>query len=436
VPCWIKGDPAFASFQQIKTDPQERVFIGDVPPALARVEANKTKYFTEVSFNRVAGSDLNEDWFSGTVPLNPGLIAIIGNKGSGKTALAETIGLLADSGQSEYFTFLSSQKFRQQRNNKAKHFRAKLRWASGHEPSKSLADDVSEDAVESVCYIPQHYLEIICNELRFTSDSKFEQELKSVIYSHVPNAERLGAESLDELLKFRTEQIHERRNQLREELSTINSQILGLQNKVGPRNKQLLLNLLDQKTRELEAHENTKPAEVKQPTLDAAAQSEMQTLSVKISDLQAEKAELQNRVSIFQQDEKDARRTAAVAKRVLARTNNFVSQYQSFRAENEADSAELAVPTDDLVHVTVSTEILDEIVTAKDNDALAAISSIQGARGELTSTEKAIEQLKSELDEPNRLFQSYLQALDAWQRKKRADHRDSGSARFVNLYQR
>ena len=27
--CWIKSDPAFAGFQQIKSDPQERVWIGE-----------------------------------------------------------------------------------------------------------------------------------------------------------------------------------------------------------------------------------------------------------------------------------------------------------------------------------------------------------------------------------------------------------------------
>jgi len=49
-----------------------------------------------VKFKKIDGAKLKEDWFSGSVPINPGLVAIIGNKGSGKTALAETIGLLGN----------------------------------------------------------------------------------------------------------------------------------------------------------------------------------------------------------------------------------------------------------------------------------------------------------------------------------------------------
>lgn len=94
--CWIKSDPAFAGFQQIISDPQERVYIGEVPPSVDRVRRHATKYITSISFEKIENSSLSEHWFSGTVPLNPGLIAVIGNKGTGKTALVEGIGLTGE----------------------------------------------------------------------------------------------------------------------------------------------------------------------------------------------------------------------------------------------------------------------------------------------------------------------------------------------------
>ncbi len=76
----IKADPAFSSFRQITTDPSDRVFVGEIPPELERVRQNTTKYMASLMFEKVQGSPLNEHWFSGTIPLNSGLIAVIGNR--------------------------------------------------------------------------------------------------------------------------------------------------------------------------------------------------------------------------------------------------------------------------------------------------------------------------------------------------------------------
>jgi len=61
-----------------------------------------------VSFKKEPSSQLNEIWFEkcDPIPFNPGLVAIIGNKGSGKSALSDTIGLLGNSKQQFHFSFL------------------------------------------------------------------------------------------------------------------------------------------------------------------------------------------------------------------------------------------------------------------------------------------------------------------------------------------
>ncbi len=163
--CWIKANPTFEGLRQILNEPADRVYIGELPPGLERVNQNKTKYIDSLKISKGENSTLRETWFGCEIKFNPGLVAIIGNKGSGKSALADTLGLLGNTPQSYYFSFLNPDKFRQPKNNKAKHFDASLKWKSGTVKTKNLNEGVEEEAIETIKYIPQNYLEIICNEL-------------------------------------------------------------------------------------------------------------------------------------------------------------------------------------------------------------------------------------------------------------------------------
>jgi len=152
-----------------------------------------------IRFQKIAGSKLGEVWFDGTVPINPGLVAIIGNKGSGKTALAEAIGLLGNCESADSFSFLNGSKFRQSKNNKAREFEAMLTWRNGHLVTRKLSDQTDPDMPRDVSYIPQSHLEAICNEVNNVLGSKFDSELKSVIFSHVLEHKKLN--ELDQALQ-------------------------------------------------------------------------------------------------------------------------------------------------------------------------------------------------------------------------------------------
>lgn len=80
---WIKADTTFRGLQMALREPKGRIYIGDVPAELEKVRQNPTKYISQVSFSRHDDSHVNEQWFSGSVPINTGLVAVIGNKGSG-----------------------------------------------------------------------------------------------------------------------------------------------------------------------------------------------------------------------------------------------------------------------------------------------------------------------------------------------------------------
>jgi hypothetical protein len=98
--CWIKGDLCFEALRQAVIEPETRVSIAATPPehaigsaVIAAMSTNGTPWLV-----------------NGRVELSSGLVAIIGARGSGKTALADILAAGAsarDAGKGES-SFLSS----------------------------------------------------------------------------------------------------------------------------------------------------------------------------------------------------------------------------------------------------------------------------------------------------------------------------------------
>ncbi len=433
VPCWIKGDSAFEAFQQIVSDPDDRVFLGEIPPSLERVRKNSTKYFTSISFSKLAGSTLNEDWFSGTVPLNTELIAIIGNKGMGKTALAESIGLLGNTAQHRAFSFLHTSKFKRPKENKASHFEATLQWQDGRVGMKKLSDEIPPESVETISYIPQHYIERICNELE-TANSSFEAELKAVIFSHVKEAERLGTSSLDTLIGFLTEQTYSRMEQIKSELQDVNKEIVELERLNSAETKQTLTGLFDAKMRELEAHDKAKPTEIKPPAEDSARQEEIRAVSEEIQAKRGLRTQRQGELSQEGLRHRAQELRKAVAERVLGRLRNFRMQYERFLTEAAPDCGELGLKPEDLVKVEIDNATPTSLRDKAGVMASEAESEKNRIAGEIEGIDEALLELNSRLDAPNALYQAYLRNLEEWQEQRAwilGTPDDSGSINYL-----
>lgn len=415
--CWIKGDPSFRTFQQLLSDPH-RAYIGDEPPEKVRIAANPTKYIDSIEFKKVAGSKLTEEWFNGTVSINPGLVAIIGNKGSGKTALAETLGLLGNCESADSFSFLSPSKFRQIKNNKAREFEATMTWRNGHPVVRKLSESTNPDMPRDVSYIPQSHLETICNEVNNVPGSQFDLELKSVIFSHVAEHKKLDAESLEELIQFKAEPLEERVETLRGELHEISGRILELESRSSAANRQLLLNLKASKEREIEAHDKLKPTEVVKPEADPIQQASMEAIGQQIAAANTRRDSLQETVRASDSVKKTAAAQVASAARVVQLLQNFNSAHQTLLRNLENDCKVLGIDAANLVSVVV-----DQSVVSAANDMAVKVLSEQDAKIEAANTEQkalkdAIEVLTEQLDAPNSAYQKYTESLRVWTERR------------------
>lgn len=234
---WIKASPTFAGLLQACREPANRSFIGVRPPKLDFVDKNPHLFLRTVRVRKKPGAPEPGDWFHPTeLPLNQDLVALVGRKGSGKSALADVIGMLGDTPNDRYFSFLSEQRFRLPKDNKASSFEAQLEWVQDtKEPEwRALSDNRLNTAVARVKYLPQRYFEELCNDHVRGDDSLLQSELRSVIFSHIPPDERKNATTLEELIRLRTDLINNESVQLQRSLTTLNTRIVELSSQVDP----------------------------------------------------------------------------------------------------------------------------------------------------------------------------------------------------------
>lgn len=195
--CWLKGDLTFESLRQACIEPAERVYIGAEPPRGA-LEGHTIS----------ALSVTDAPWISsGTVELNPGLIAVIGARGSGKTALADLIA----AGGFALSPHLNERSFIFRAKNHLGDSSAELHWASGAKTGNRLTHVDAEELLDSphVQYLSQQFVDQLCSAEGL--NDALVVEMERVIFNAHALTDRLGADSFKELLDMRLEASRQKR---------------------------------------------------------------------------------------------------------------------------------------------------------------------------------------------------------------------------------
>ncbi len=180
---WIKADPTFEGLKQIIYEPEERVKVQENNPSedypkiscIDSIELENSKISEDLEFE------------SKFLPLNHDLIAIIGGRGSGKTALLDIIAscfedsfkIIRENENSFY-----KRAFGDSRKEKSKALKVKLKIkGEDTEFEKTLGskDDKFKNGFR-IEYIPQNYLdEIVANYGNLTA------RIKKLLFEKLPS---------------------------------------------------------------------------------------------------------------------------------------------------------------------------------------------------------------------------------------------------------
>ena len=418
---WIKADPTFAGLKQIINE-TDRVYIGDKPDLLNRVESSPSKFIDNLTIKKKQDSIIDEVWYNNTsIGINPGLVAIIGNKGSGKSAITDIIGLCANT-YNDHWSFLTKSKFRMSRPyNRSAAFEALLKWYDGNDSGwKSLDESVDKNMPERVKYIPQNFLENLCT----TEDEKdFEKEMKSIIFQYLPEDKKYSKQSLDEIVDYLSEGIKQLEDDIKLKIEKQNDIIIALEEKKDPNFKAKLLNLLQLKKEELNNLLKIKPIEVKKPDHsdnidEKQKQEEIDALHNQEKVIEEEIRKNSDTLNDLTKRIQDLFNLRDALDRIKQSYDTTIEEYKFVFENNQLD-------TDKIISISYNRQLLDIKISIlqKEKEDVELKLNTDNPDGLLPQKQKLLEQIKEKeekLSEPERLYQKYTQDLKVWEEKEKA----------------
>lgn len=422
--CWIKADPTFSGLRQILHEPEDRVYIGRCPPKLEEVRANATRFIDRLHIKRCAETETSDKWFDCELPLNSDMVAIIGNKGSGKSALADILALAGNTHcDPDHFSFLVKHRFCERGGKLAKLFEVRPVWADGTETRLLLNAKPDPNGVERVRYIPQTYLEKVCTETEPGQQSEFQAELRKVIFSHISEADRLQKHSLDELIEYKTEELKGQIANARREIARVNAELVRLEEKATPAHMARIDGLLNEKQLELKAHKEIEPAKVEQPgDVGEEQKAAFQVIADKLNGERATLNRIDTEAAEKRRLQKELAEKIALAGKVEGKIDTFQSEFARLGRETKGDLERLGLQLTALVTLTVDKTALTAARATLVAEKAAADAALDEAvatslPAQKTSCLARIAALQSQLDAPNKRFQEYNEAMRAWQEK-------------------
>ena len=370
-PTWIKSDLTFEGLKQIIFEPQNRVYIGKEPEIERRVRENKTKYINALHITNIDGyKGQHGTWFSEEqILLGKELNAIIGNKGNGKSAVTDIIGLLGNSHNQTYnnpkrkseelFSFLSKEKFLKRRC--AKNFTGRLVWYEGESDWKPLDAEVSKNLPEKVEYLPQKYLERICADI---ADDEFRTTLNKVIFRYVKPQQRYGQNSLDALIKYLTSQADEDIQKSKHDLHQINDKVVATEKKLTQSYLKEIKERIRLKREELDAHQNAAPVAKPKPPDKSADATTAETKE--IENFTRQIATCNETIDRLQNEQVDVAKFAEELRQIKQAIRREAESLSKLKSRYQAILESIGLAFEDIVNLTLDYSLLDALVTEKE----------------------------------------------------------------------
>jgi energy-coupling factor transporter ATP-binding protein EcfA2 len=216
---WIKGNVTFDALRQACIEPEGRAFVGSEPPLGAT--PSQTLDRIEVT---------NAEWLEECViEFNPGLVAIVGARGSGKTALADMVAAASHA----FDEPANERSFLQRARPLLGTATVRAEWTSGEQASTRLTEYVNQSGWDypKVQYLSQQFVDRLC--LAEGLSDELLAEINRVIFQAHPRSDRGEATSFDELLTLRSQRFREARRRQEDALAGASSDLATAREKGG-----------------------------------------------------------------------------------------------------------------------------------------------------------------------------------------------------------
>ena len=214
---WIKGELTFDALRQACIDPGGRAHVGSEPPR----HAMPSQVISQVGITGASWA------VTPTIPLNPGLVAIIGARGSGKTALADMIAAGCDAMTSEAWNADEnvSPSFLVRAQPVIGNAVVNLKWGGGDSVSRALNGSDANDpyTYPRARYLSQQFVEDLCSS-KGASEGLI-QEVERVIFEAHSEDDREGAMNFADLLESRIARFQRSREREDEAIASISDRI-------------------------------------------------------------------------------------------------------------------------------------------------------------------------------------------------------------------
>lgn len=412
---WIKAEPTFKGLQQAILEPAKRSYIGEKPPKINEIELNKTFYIDSVEIKKTGTKSVGQ-WLDGcNIPLNPDLTAIIGNKGSGKSALADVIAMLGNSKQSKHFSFLKRDRFFGKSGEPANQFTGILTWHDGGKETRILSELSPEEKTERVRYIPQGYFEELCNEHTSGKSNAFERELRSVIFSHTSEGMRLGTLDFEQLIEKQEQSLRNKLSEYRKDLSKVNEEIVGIEQQLKPVELNKLKDVLQLKNKQIEEHEKLKPIEVSKP--ETALNQEQQVIANNLTQVNNNINTSQTRLQeVVSENTRLAKQQQALSD-IQERLRLLQRSFDQMRQESNDDLVLLELSWNDIAVLDIKTSVFDakkKIISSKQSELKTENERLTGEIAKLLEEQKIY---TAKLDAPQQQYEEYQRKFAEWTQK-------------------
>lgn len=309
--CWIKADPTFEGLKQLLYEPEDRVYIGPTAPILC----------DEARVIRSVTLSLSDGWFDDVeIPLNAGLVSIVGQKGSGKSALAELIAYATGSWVSN-----EPGSFLKRAGEHLEDLRVELKWANGRASLARIGDDQSDE--HDVRFLSQKFVERLCSDDHIGAE--LVSEIEAVVFSYLDPTDTLNASSFEELRSLRTKSIRSEGNRLRDEVVRLIREECSLRDNAAK---------LQSKKARIKTLTNERSGLVKQMPRPASKEE---------AKLQAELQSIRQSLASAQQEAAADKQRLLRIRDIRTRVGAYKAQLARFAAEIDEMLRDAGVPTDD-----------------------------------------------------------------------------------------